>query len=181
MIQNAHGIATNDRTGRRKRKQDTWASGYAKKLSRHRFSGLRQKSPEIDAKSVHSDWYRGQVPPRENAFYKHESERKQVCTSRRFICRGFAYERSISCAQVRQDLCQKADSTVRNYVQLQWHQVLYRCSPPSCTKSIKRCANPSYQNRLVKALDFGGVFRYTYLYEKVTPVEVSLRVLPLIS
>jgi hypothetical protein len=80
-----------------------------------------------------------------------------------------------------QDLCQKADSTVRNYVQLQWHQVLYRCSPPSCTKSIKRCANPSYQNRLVKALDFGGVFRYTYLYEKVTPVEVSLRVLPLIS
>ena len=26
---------------------------------------------------------------------------------------------------------------------------------------------------MVKVLDFGGVFRYTYLYEKVTPVEVS--------
>src|SRR6266566_7905505 len=74
--------------------------------------------------------------------------------------------------------CQSHSS---RHVSGEWHQVLSRFSSPSCTKSIKRCVNPSYQNRLVKALDFGGVFRYTYLYEKVTSVEISLRVLLLIS
>ncbi len=68
--------------------------------------------------------------------------------------------------------------------------VMYQVSGAKCSlashylrvqKSRKRCANPSYQNRLVKALDFGGVFRYTYSCEKVTPVDVSLRVHPLIS
>lgn len=48
-----------------------------------------------DAKSVHCDQYHGQVLEEEAPFLS-RSESKEVCTLRRFLCREFAWQKSIT-------------------------------------------------------------------------------------